>query len=157
VASKRSQILEFFRTTVLKAIKKTDGFNFDAKMVERGWRHPEGLTSFPALFITATTEKRKNLTIGSNREFIAEPLSVVIAGYVKNGRPNPKADQSGVQLDLDKLIEDVEKACYEDVTLGGLATGLEISSVQTDYGDLAPVAGCEITVDVNYVEEGRPS
>ncbi len=157
MASKRSQVLERLRETVLPSIAVVDGFNFTPKLVERGWRNPGELGgNFPALFIATTSERRKNDAIGDPRTYLASPLSVVIVGYVKNSKSNPKADGTGVQLDLDKLIEDITHALYADITQGGLVYSTEVVDVQTDDGDMTPVGGCAITVEFSYHEEGNP-
>lgn len=158
MSSKRSQILERLKETVLPAITAAAGYNLTVKIVERGWRIPSsmGKNEFPAIFIATTSESRKNETMGTPRNYDAK-LQVAIVGYVMNTKPNPKADGSGVQLDLDKLIEDITHALYDDITQNGLCTFTDVVGVETDDGDLLPVAGCKMAVTFGYFEEGNPS
>jgi hypothetical protein len=157
MASKRSQILERLRTTVLPAISAADGYNLTPKLIERGWRHPGELAgNFPAIMVATTSETRKNATVSSPRTYTGI-MKVVLVGYVKNTKANPKADSTGVQLDLDKLIEDITHALYADITQNGLANYTDIVEVETDNGDLTPVAGCAVTVEFSYHEDGVPS
>jgi hypothetical protein len=157
LSSKRSQILEYLRETVLPLIRTADGYNFTPKLIERGQRHPANLGSkFPALFIATTSEKRKNATTGTARNYTGT-LTVVIVGWVKNSKANPKADGTGVQKDIDNLIEDVTHALYRDITVNGLANYTDVLGVETDDGDLTPVGGCALTVEFGYHEEGNPS
>ena len=153
MASKRATILQYLKDTLLPGICTDSGYNFDLATVERGHRNPRtmGDHEFPAVFITATQERRKNLTAN---QFMADPLQVVLVGYVKNSKDSADASGTGAQEDLDKLIEDITKALETDRLQGDRVKWTEITDIATDEGDLSPVAGCVISVSFTYVSEG---
>ena len=146
--SKRQNILNALRDTVLPVITIANGYNFDVGEIERGIRQIDALpdSKFPAIYIARTDEERSNLT---GNQFQAT-LNAILVGYVKNS-----TGIDGAQEDLDDLIEDITKAIETDRTLG--VSGVkwtEIVGVATDDGDLQTLAGCAITVKIEYVSEG---
>lgn len=153
MSSKRSDLLEYLKNTLLPTVKPSAGYNMCFNTIERGHRNPDSLGEhqFPAIFITSTQEKRKNIT---HNQFMADPLQVILVGYVQSTKSNDDLDISGVQLDLDKFIEDVTKVLETDRLQTGLVKWTEISDIATDEGDLYPVAGCVISVNFSYTTEG---
>jgi hypothetical protein len=151
--SKRELILEYLRNTLLPSVVKGNTYHNTIALVERGHRSPRdfGNEKFPAVFITATRERRKNLT---HNQFTANPLQVVLVGYVKDTKSSPGAAGTGVHRDLDRLIQDITKVLETDRLQGGLVSWTEVSDVATDDGDMAPYAGCVISVEFQYVSEG---
>ena len=152
---KRSQILEYLARTVLPLITAANGYNNTLKTYERGWKNHTELSDaqFPAVFISETREQRKKETIGPNPIYSCT-LDALLIAYVKSTKPNPKAAQTGVQLDLDKLIDDLTKALHVDITCGGLVDVLAVTEIVTDPGDLQPVAGTIMNVQLQYNEGG---
>lgn len=150
--SKRALLHEYLRATLFPSITKANGYNFTVKVTERGIRNFQTMNEgeFPAIFIPSSTETRDNITGNQFRG----SLSIPIVGFVKNSKTNPDASGPGVQQDLDNLIEDITKALETDRLQGGLVLGTEIKSVATDDGDMAPIAGCVVTVEFYYVSEG---
>lgn len=145
--SKRQEILEYLRTICLPKIKRSAAYNFDVKLVERGFRHIETLdeSKFPALFISETDEVRENLT---KNQFKAT-LSAYILGYVKN-----RTGINQVQVELDQLIDDACRALEEDRLQGNRVNWTEIKRVRTDRGDLDPHAAMVVQVEFAYSDEG---
>jgi hypothetical protein len=147
--SARQTILNRLRDTILPAIATSGGYNLTVGTVKRGLYEIDALpdSSYPVLCIARTEEDRRNL---ENVNFVST-MSVVIVGYVKNS-----TGVDGAQEDLDDLIEDVTKAISTDFSLGltGIVTNVEVRKIVTDEGDLQSLAGCAITVDIQYAENG---
>ena len=150
--SKRSTILEHLRETLFPGITTTAGYNNTLNTIERGQRSRSSLgdTDFPALFIVTTKEKRKNIT---GNQFQAT-LQVALLLYVKDTKSDPNSDGTGVQKDLDLIIEDVTKKLEADRLQGGRVHWTEITDIDTDDGDLLPYAGAVIGVEFEYTTEG---
>jgi hypothetical protein len=156
-ASKRQNIVAYLLDTLLPTITAGATYNYTLKTISRGLKNPEKMAAheFPAVFLAASHEKRQNLT---KNQYHANPMQVVLVGYVRNTAATPGKANNEVQKDLDKLISDITKALETDPLLGG-AAGLvknsEITDVVTDEGtDKIPVAACVITVEYQYVVEG---
>jgi hypothetical protein len=82
-------------------------------------------------------------------------LQVILVGYVKNTKGDlATTGDTGVELDLDKLIEDMTKAIETDPLQGNRVYNTEITDVATDDGDLFPVSGVVMSVVFSYVTEG---
>lgn len=156
MASKRQNMLEYLKT-LLATITTGNGYNFTVATVERGIRNIRemGDDQLPALFITMTHEKRKRRT----QNQYSGDLQVLIVGYVKNTKGDLNGTATGVELDLDKLIEDVTKAIETDPlqkdNSGNMRVyNTEITDVATDDGDLQQVSGMVMSVVFSYVTEG---
>ena len=147
MSSKRQSILEYLRTTRLPTITTGNGYNNTVQTIERGLRFPDDISDpkFPAIFISRTEETRKNLT----RIHFQSELAVSLVGFVKSTYGN-----SGAQIALDGLIEDVTKCLETDRLLGGLVNWTEIRSIKSDIGDIDPHAACGIDVYFIYTTEG---
>jgi len=147
VASKRSSILEYLRTTLFPTITEENGYTNTLATVERGLRYPDSLneSAFPAVFVAQTTEERKNLT----KIHFQSDLLVTLVGFVKSAE-----GVSGAQGSLDSLIEDVTKALETDRLQGGLVNWTEVKRIRTDTGDLDPHAACAIEAHFIYTTEG---
>jgi hypothetical protein len=150
--SNRQTILEYLRGTLFPGITITAGYNNTIKTIERGQRSRTSLgdTDFPAIFIVTSREQRKNIT---GNQFQAN-LQVALLCYVKDTKGDPNATGTGVQKDLDRLIEDVTKKLETDRLQGGLVHWTEITDIDTDDGDLMPYAGAVIAVEFQYTTEG---
>lgn len=151
MASKREQLLEYLKT-LLASITTANGYNNDVQLVERGIRNMRDLTDdkMPALFITMTHEKRKRRTTDK----FSGDLQVIIVGYVNNTKGDLSSGSTGVELDLDRLIEDVTKAIETDPLQGDRVYDTEITDIATDDGDLFPTSGMVLSVVFSYVTEG---
>lgn len=155
MASKRETLLEYLKT-LLATITVANGYNHTVALVERGMKNIRDLgdDKFPALFITMTHEKRKRRT---HNQFSGD-LQVIIVGYVRNTKGDFNGTGTGIQLDLDNLIEDVTKAVETDPLQRDGSNprvyNTEITDVVTDDGDLYPTAGALISVTFSYVTEG---
>lgn len=147
MSSKRSELLEHLRTTVIPQISTAAGYNNTVKLVERGLKGYKALTdiAFPAIFIAETLENRGNLTHNQFRS----SLMVNIVGYVKSA-----TSASGIQIELDKLIEDVTKALEQDRKQGGRALWTQIARVYTDPGDIFPYGTFIMETEFTYAAEG---
>lgn len=148
--SKRQTILNHLRDTIFPGITTGGGYHSTVKAssCQRGIREIDAMgdSEFPVLYIARTTEERQNLT---GNQFMAT-MEVMVVGYVQNS-----SGIDGAQEDLDDLIEDVTKAIETDRTLGlSEVKWTEIKKVVTDDGDLQTLAGCAITVEIQYVSEG---
>jgi hypothetical protein len=148
--SKRQTILNHVRDVILPGITTAGGYNFTvaADSCQRGIREIDAQpdSAFPIIYIARTTEERSNLT---GNQFMAV-MEVVLVGYVKNS-----TGIDGAQEDLDDLIEDITKVIETDRTLGlSEVKWCEIRKIVTDDGDLQMLAGCAITVQIQYVSEG---
>lgn len=151
MASKRQSLLEYLKT-LLAGITTGNGYNFTVKTVKRGVINQRTLNDnqLPALFIVMTHEKRKRITVN---QFSAE-LQAIIVGYVKNTKGDFASTGTGVELDLDKLIEDVTKIIEADPLQSGLVYDTEIQDIVSDDGDLTPNAGFMLSVVFKYASEG---
>ena len=145
--SYRKRILNYLRDTTLAVVNDHAGYNFKLKTIKRGLLEKDALNDndFPAVFISKGNEERENIT----RNQFKSTIRVILIGYVKNS-----TGVDGVQEDLDDLIEDITEAIEVDRTLGGISKWLEVKSIATDDGDLAPFGVCAIIVDVIYATEG---
>ncbi len=150
-ASKREQILEYLKDTVLPLITAGADYTHTVRTIERGRRSPQALAEneFPAVFILGGQEKRKNLNQTQFESF----LQVAIIGYVKNTKASLGADGTGTQKDLDKLIQDVTNAIEDDPLQNELVKWTEITDIATDEGDATPIGGFVMAVTFEYVDE----
>ncbi len=151
MASKREGLLEYLKT-LLATITTGNGYNHTVATVERGIRNVRemGDDQLPALFITMTHEKRQRRT----QNQYSGDLQVIIVGYVRNSKGDLNSSSTGVELDLDKLVEDVTKAVETDPLQGLRVYNTEITDVATDDGDLTPNAGIVMSIVFSYVTEG---
>lgn len=151
MASKREGLLEYLKD-LLAGITISAGYNTDVMVIERGIKNIRemGDDQLPALFITMTHEKRKRITVN---QFQAD-LQVLIVGYVRNTKGDLNSTGTGVELDLDELIEDVTKAVETDPLQGGRVYNTEITDIATDDGDLFPTSGMVLSVVFSYASEG---
>jgi len=150
MSSKRTQVLNYIRDNVFDLITTGNGYNFTVPTKERGVLEVDNLpeSSFPCLFIAKAPERRTDITVNN----FNSNMDITILGYVKNS-----SGLSGLQDDMDKLIEDVTKALESDRTFGGLAKTFNIGGILTDDGDLAPFGVVAISLTVSYVsEKGTP-
>lgn len=149
---KRGAILEYLKNDLLPTVISGADYNLSLRTVERGHVNPLDLapTMFPAVYIVTTSEQRKNLTTDK----FQATLNVVLAGYVRDTKSGPNSSGTGVQKDLDKLIADLTKVLEADRLQGGLVYSTEVTDIQTDDGDIMPVAGCVVTVVFQYATEG---
>ena len=145
--SYRKRILNYLRDTTLAAISDHAGYNFELKTIKRGLLEKDALNDndFPAVFISRGNEERENIT----RNQFKSTMRVVLIGYVKN-----ESGVDGVQENLDDLIEDITESVEQVRTLNGLSKWLEVKSIATDDGNLAPYGVCAIIVNVIYATEG---
>lgn len=152
MASKRQDLLEYLKT-LLATITTSNGYNNTVVTVERGIRNIREMdaSQLPALFICMTHEKRQRRTVNQ----YSGDLQVVIVGYVANSKGDlALGGNTGVELDLDKLIEDVTKAIETDPLQGNRVYNTEITDVVTDDGDLFPNSGMVLSAVFSYVTEG---
>lgn len=151
MASKRETLLQYLKT-LLATITVANGYNTNVALVERGIQNDRDLTDdkLPALFVTMTHEKRNRIT---TNQFKAD-LQVILVGYVKNTKTDLNSSSTGVELDLDKLIEDVTKAVETDPLQGGRVYNTEITDVASDDGDYFATSGFVMSVVFSYASEG---
>lgn len=146
--SKRKTILNYLRDTTLAVITTGNGYNTTIQSIKRGIEPLDKLpdSSFPALYITTTREDRQNIT----RIDYQSRMRIAIECYVKRSN-----DVTGLQEDLDDVIEDVTIALEQDRLLGGnVAKNLEIMEVTTDDGDVLPFGAAVIIVEVMFTSRG---
>jgi len=156
MSSKRNEILQYLKNTVLANITTGNGYNFTLATKERGLKHYQDLvdSEFPAVFIASADEDRKN---ASTKNFTSV-MTVYFIGYVK-------ADTAfTVQQELDKLIEDLTNALYDgatvgasDPTHGGKVSWTDVKKVETDEGDNEPHAMFKMLVEFGYKRTGTSS
>ena len=103
------------------------------------------------MFLASADEDREDI---SNRHFKSS-LTVYFHCFVN------VAQNTRVQLEFDKLIEDVTRAVYEgpsvngtDPTQGGRVTWSKMKTVRTDQGDNAPLAAAVVAFEFLYVSPG---
>jgi hypothetical protein len=151
MASKRETLLEYLKT-LLAGITQANGYNTTVKTVERGVRSiRENMNAnLPALFITMNHEKRDSITYN---QFKAD-LQVIIVGFVKNNKGSVGGTGTGVELDLDRLVEDVTKILETDRKQGNRVYSTEITDVATDPDDNEPTAGMVMSVVFRYTSTG---
>ncbi len=152
MASSRSTILEYLRNTLLPTITTGNGYNNTVVNVYRGFRNIDemGDSDFPSLFITMPHERRKRIT---GNQFRSD-LEVIVFGYVKNSKVDLSSSPTGVELDLDNLIEDMTKCIETDPIQGGRVYNTEITDIVTVGIDTAPTAGVAFSVNFSYAAEG---
>lgn len=147
MASQRQKILDYLKDTAFASITIGSGYNFTPATRERGLRSYKNMGDheFPALFIASADEDRENVT---NKDFMSL-LNVFIVGMVKQ-----TTNTLIVQIELDKLIEDLTKALYQDPTQGGNAAWTEIKTILTDQGDKQPHAQFSMLAVFRYKSPG---
>lgn len=150
--SKREALQEYLKTTLLPTITIGNGYNNTLVTIRRGLkgRTVLGDSDYPAVFIPGVDEERTRITANQFKS----TLNVVIVGYVKTSSDSPNDTDTGVQLDVDRLIADVTKAVEADPLQGGLVYSTEITRISTDDGDLLPIAGFVMSVEFKYATEG---
>lgn len=152
MSSNRQTILEYLKNTLLPTIQVSNGYNNNVVEVFRGFRNIKELSDdkFPSIFVTLTHEVRKRITTNQFRS----DLQVVLVGYVKNSQTDLNSSATGIDLDLDKLIEDMTKAIETDPLQGGRVYNTEITDIVSDDGDFFPAAGVAMSVVFSYASEG---
>ena len=144
--SNRKRVLNYIRDTVFDLITTGNGYNTTPVTKERGILPVDTMpeSSFPALFLGTSTEERENIT---HNQFLGR-IQTAMIGYVRNS-----SGTTGLQENLDDLIEDLTKALGQDRTLGGNVKWIVIKSVSTDDGDLEPFAAFLMVVELAYAQE----
>lgn len=143
--SARQTILDYISSTLFPSITTGGGYNFTVATSLRGLQSYENQpdTFFPALFVASADEEREYIT---NRDFKSK-MTVHIYGGVK-------ALSGHVQVELDKLIEDVQKAFSNDLSMGSRAAHAIVKTITTDDGDQEPFAFFRMDVDILYKSVG---
>jgi len=151
VASKRETLLEYLKT-LLATVTTGNGYHNTLNTVERGIRNVREMSDdqLPAVFITMTHEKRNRITANQFKS----DLQVILVGYTKNSKGDLNGAGTGVELDLDRLVEDITKAVETDPLQGQRVYNTEITDIVTDDGDLTPTAGVVMSVVFAYASEG---
>ncbi len=152
MASQRATILEYLKNTLLPTITTGNGYNNTVVGVYRGFQNIKDMSDdkFPSVMVTMTHEQRKRIT---QVDYKAD-LQVIIVGYVKNSKTDLNSTATGIELDLDKLIEDITKCVEADPLQGGIVKHTSITDIVTDDGDFFPAAGVAISVIFSYVSTG---
>jgi hypothetical protein len=147
MASKRTTIINYVRDTTLAAITVAGGYNNTLTSRHRGLRpmDAEADSKFPIVFLPKADEDMSNIT----HKDVSATMRLRLVGYVKNSD-----GLDGLQQDLDGLIQDVRKALEQDRLLGGNCYSLRILNVTTDDGDLDPIAGFGMEVEIKYAYDG---
>jgi len=147
MASNRKVILGYLISTTLKIIDSNSGFNTTPQTIARGIKEIDAIpdSSFPALYLARTKEDRENIT----RNQFRSSLTVYILGIVKNA-----SGTSGLQDEIENLIEDVTKAIETDRTLGGNCKWLEIRGIETIDDDYMPFGTFMMEVQITYADTG---
>lgn len=146
--SKREQIAQAVEAQ-LKTIHKTSGYWYDVKN--------ENVSRVLLPLDQALSSARKPLLIVITGDGDKEPLTtyrqdqeafeVIIVGYTKS------EDKEMTRTRLERLVVDVTKALYANVTLNALCRTLYVTSVITDEGELAfrNHGQFEMTLKIEYV------
>ncbi len=151
MSSKREALLEYLKT-LIAGVTVANGYNVTIQTIERGIRNPREMADvqLPAVFITMTHEKRVRITANQFRS----DLQVILVGYVKSTKGDLNGTATGIELDLDRMIEDLTKAIEADPLQGLRVYNTEITDIVTDDGDLTPTAGAVMSVVFSYASEG---
>lgn len=142
--SRRTSIIKALADK-FKAIDGTTGYNTNLY----GEAHPtlkfwDEISSFPAIYMSPGTEYREYLP----GAFKWGNLAISIKLYVKS------AENSAAELE--QLLEDVEKVIDSNITLmydidnNYNTADIQIQSITTDEGLLAPYGVGEINIQVRY-------
>lgn len=143
--SKRKTIMNYLRDTTLAHMQVANGYNYDVQTNKRGFLEMDSPpdSAFPAVFISSSLENRENITVQNTQCRI----QVLFEGYVKNS-----SGTTGLQQNIDDLVEDLTRALERDRTLGGLtAKWLEIKSIKCDESDDQAYGGVAVVVEIVYV------
>lgn len=130
-------------TDKLQTISITNGYNTDLFNVETGLVFWDEVNDFPYVCLVPGDERRKHLPARFVWSFMEVPIKVYCKGET-------------AQIQLEKLIRDIEKCLYSDENLvydttnGYKIVEITIDSIVTDKGLLAPYAVGEITAQVRY-------
>lgn len=126
MGSNRETILEYLWQTLFPTITTTNGYNFTIGLVERGIKSVNGLndSKFPCIFIGSADEDPKDISNGTFESL----MTVHLVCYVK-------AEQQKIQIQLDKLIEDIRKCVYKDPTQGNRVAWTRVGQITPDWGD----------------------
>ena len=145
--SRRQQILDYIVGTVLPLITTGNGYNFTLATKQRGLENLQSLTDadYPAVFLASADEARSNVTNASFRS----DMTAFLHGYVKS--PD---GVSGLQVELDKLIEDLTSALWQVPNFGSIVRDMEIADVNTDVGDNQEHASFVMQVRLHYEIQG---
>lgn len=146
---KRERILEKIVAN-LTAISAANGYWTDPKTVSR---QPIGLasidaTAMPALFVTDGNETISPDFIGPAGKSVKSAFTVSILAYVE--------DPTHVSTLLNRLRFDVLTAILADITLGGVATGMDWTqpiTIEGDLGQYMPRATFRLNVTYTYRED----
>ena len=141
---KRDLILDNL-TTAFAAIATGSGYNFTVGEARRELKDYQQVpeSSFPAVYVVGADEVRTNVT----NEGYKSTMEIEIIGYVKH---TDASDAPEVQRSISKLISDICKAAYVDITRGGRATFSEPARISHDKGLLAPYGACSVFLTVEY-------
>jgi len=142
--STRQNILDYLTGTLFPSITIGNGYNFTVAISERGVRGYETMndSEFPALFVASADESRESKT----RTHFQSTMNVFVYGMVK-----ADASIGRVQVQLDKLIEDLTKAIFVDCTQGGRTTWTDIKSINCDDGDIQDHGFFIATIEFGYM------
>ena len=145
--SKRVQIFAN-AVAALETITTDNGYNFTVKHIDdKVIQAPDELPAdkFPALFPLAGDESKLDADVGH----LQSVLNMVVTGYVKS-----HSDPGG---DLDKLLQDVERALCVDRYRNGLAINTLPATIMTDKGLAVPYGIFDFTFRIPYRHEyGTP-
>jgi len=137
----REKILENLKTT-FETISVANGYNLDVAKVSRDIVHPNRLSDsdIPAIFITGV----RAIPAHMSYQKIRTQLLPVVTFYV-----SAATNEVAATL-LEKLIQDIRKVLYVDITRGGNAETSLAGETRVDKGMLAPMAGGEIDLEIFY-------
>ena len=136
------QILDQILTELRVIVAGSDYF-FTPQIVEKGYIDPDNCQAYPALFVNLGGSQPRPDEVKSRRR--ATHLQVAIDGHINN-EIDPHSDTI-------KLLADVKKAVFIDVTHNQLATSTIIESEEMDHGALKPYGTFTLTLTINIYSQ----
>ena len=126
--------------TTLKAVKSP----ISIKLVTREPFDFDKLSNqqFPAVLIRSAAESRNDNSVGGSLSTRRASVDFELVCFVK-----------AKQIDTarNNIIEAVEEGLDSDRTRGGHALNTEITTISIDEGQIQPIGGVIITVNINYI------
>jgi len=163
LTSKREQILEYIRTTILPKINGTGNYNLSVNYISREFRRVDELDTyeFPAIFILddyGTSYKpmtAKQYTTGDVDRDVQDGMQVGILAYVKKKDIGGDDKAGSISTEVNKIFADILTAFFEDdqsKTFGGLIQGFDLRRDDRliDYKDDSSVGLIVVQFGIKY-------
>ena len=156
VTSKREQILEYIKSTVLGLPNGNGDYNLTVATKSREFFVPEELryTEFPAVMVLEDGMTRfqpmtgEKYTTGTQVLDLTDAMPVALAGFVKVD----DHDNTPLGTEINKLFSDLVIAMHIDSRMGGLCESIVLvnSLFSVDYSESQGIGMCMPIFAIKY-------